>query len=1020
MEKNKNIWATVFGLFMLVCVFSFSISSANASVCFLPDTDVCDDGKADPHKGNWWPGQDDGSGNETDDCNSSFNRSTPIDGQVCIRCTDASSRYYGKYKCSAEPDNCADYTSTSSRNICGEACVQCKIASDSNYGKYKCPPENCGTDCESLGYTYVGETAEYLSLKELKRGTGTCPYYDCGACPHNNGTENRYGCFEKAETCGTEYNTTTYNSLSETEKSDHCTAVCDDCASERYGYGQCTCVGYNQKVSECPRGSVGKDVCSEDGSWAKGCCNECKESDGYTYTYDKSNEEGWSCTKCENPCSGSYKWKCIYNEPEPPVPGECPNGYSKFVTSDFCDDRCLNYDSKNGCGKCTTEKDKCSTPNEEVCEVYGSDDDESYPYAYWMTPKADEPLVMAEGGYLVNPITQDVVSDRDTLMVMSIQSTSYGKCMEYRANDICPSGTKAVYINHWLFDYQTKKLIGRGYGDGSKINIYRMKEVNVCTMNLAFNSTVELEEVEWTIKEFNNIPQPCSNGYKPTYYVDMPLTGMTCLICKDDDYDYGNHDGLIYKHSKGEMECGTHNYSILQNFQSCPDNTGEVGKVKYMDFHSYLLSDKCRNDLRLGAACDYLWNPYENGSTICQPNPGYFADGNSASAVGRYSSEYVEENGGGENPNRLCYVNFPGADWNTNQFEKRNGFVSLLKQTSENSDEYMCNYQVHCESPFATHVKWNVLGKTYYMPLYGNGYYDSFTADSSDARYCIPAGKTATSDATIYNHAECYRCAFPEEHSYCDAGGDVVYDHKHNMLFNISNNRVEDPRKWFNTGFSNICGTGSVLKATEGLNEQQETCYECKPLSSITCTNGGEYILNNGFFYKVGSTDENPTAYGSIGSFEDGNLFEASGFYPRGTSNIGTDCYAKNTSKGSVYTCEIGEKNIFGFSAGTYYGSGYDKELLCDFCLYAGGLCKQNDSAPTNFKPMSEIEDIYGYPYYTADFRGNAYCFKSKERCDAYYSDQYRALTPQIATKCSPMRIPDLPLKYCSKVNMSE
>ena len=71
---------------------------------------------------------------------------------------------------------------------------------------------------------------------------------------------------------------------------------------------------------------------------------------------------------------------------------------------------------------------------------------------------------------------------------------------------------------------------------------------------------------------------------------------------------------------------------------------------------------------------------------------------------------------------------------------------------------------------------------------------------------------------------------------------------------------------------------------------------------------------------------------------------------------------------------------------------------------------------------MSEIEDIYisGDPYYTADFRGNAYCFKSKERCDAYYSDQYRALTPQIATKCSPMRIPDLPLKYCSKVNMSE
>ncbi len=251
--------------YSLILAFIISlgcINTANAYVCFLPDSADCAKGDTE----GFWPcvGSD-CEGGENGKCDASYNsnRSTNECGATCTRCSDSTSPYNGLYKCPENTCNCNDYTSTEAFNECGESCKVCRIAGDKNYGKYKCPTvpaDGCpNPQCE--GYTLTKPQAD-----EIIENGGVCDQ-----CTNLNAPANRQNLY-KCENCDPDIYTKTL----------------EGCAAE----------GYDSAKNKCGNGDV-----------YQACCNKCN---GHIYTTDLSKtSDGWECgPACTNSCDGGSKWSC--------------------------------------------------------------------------------------------------------------------------------------------------------------------------------------------------------------------------------------------------------------------------------------------------------------------------------------------------------------------------------------------------------------------------------------------------------------------------------------------------------------------------------------------------------------------------------------------------------------------------------------------------------------------------------------------------------------------------------------
>ena len=99
---------------------------ANADVCFLPE----DEGCAEGHIEGFWPSN--GYDNDSGDCDARYNSNSPRNscGELCTRCTDRNSKYYGLYKCPANKCNCDGYDDTNRVNDCRERCLVCSIVGE--------------------------------------------------------------------------------------------------------------------------------------------------------------------------------------------------------------------------------------------------------------------------------------------------------------------------------------------------------------------------------------------------------------------------------------------------------------------------------------------------------------------------------------------------------------------------------------------------------------------------------------------------------------------------------------------------------------------------------------------------------------------------------------------------------------------------------------------------------------------------------------------------------------------------
>ena len=278
-------------------IFAFIISlgcinTANAYVCFLPDSSDCAKGDTE----GFWPcAGSDCDGGENGKCNASYNsnRSTNECGATCTRCSDSTSPYNGLYKCPENTCNCNEYTSAEAFNECGESCKVCRIAGDKNYGKYKCPAvpaEGCANpQCED--YTLTAED-------ECK---------DCDQCTNKNAPAEKQGLW-KCTDCDQDIYNQPIARLTSAEILNHCYEnetcgcymKCDNCFGKDLTMQDCQNSGYNSAKNECngKRGTVYET-----------CCNTCN---GYMYPTDLGKtSEGWSCTPCPNSCAdGGTKYSC--------------------------------------------------------------------------------------------------------------------------------------------------------------------------------------------------------------------------------------------------------------------------------------------------------------------------------------------------------------------------------------------------------------------------------------------------------------------------------------------------------------------------------------------------------------------------------------------------------------------------------------------------------------------------------------------------------------------------------------